>query len=244
MTFAYSSTSKICLTNIWHFLVGGKSDISNDVGKWYHQPRVTTRPFTRMHNLLLATIVHLTLVHLIESPEASLSPKVFTCMTIRLHQTLQLVLTLVQTIWCWHLVQTIGADNGADIGACSRVTRGENVSPIRENMFDNVWQHNYKFSRHCLANSLSHNNVVHIALHKITQNITKHSILKQQWWFNGEVNSGRTQHVSPPSLYHPTSPPVVNRKTRIQCVFTSVSCTSMLVYQSSPVPAYLRTSFH
>ena len=37
----------------------------------------------------------------------------------------------------------IGTDNGADIGAdiggaCSRVTRGESVSPIRENMFDNV----------------------------------------------------------------------------------------------------------
>ena len=181
------------------------------------------------------------LVHLIESPEASLSPKVFTCMTIRLHQTLQLVLTLVQTIWCWHLVQTIGADNGADIGACSRVTRGENVSPIRENMFDNVWQHNYKFSRHCLANSLSHNNVLHIALHKITQNITKHSILKQQWWFIGEVNSGWTQHVSPP-LYHPTSPSVVNQKTRIQCVFTRVSCTSILVYQSSPVTTYQYSS--
>ena len=37
---------------------------------------------------------------------------------------------------------SIGADNGTDIGAdngaCSRVTRGESVSPIRENMFDNV----------------------------------------------------------------------------------------------------------
>ena len=37
----------------------------------------------------------------------------------------------------------IGTDNGADIGAdiggaCSRVTRGESVSAIRENMFDNV----------------------------------------------------------------------------------------------------------
>ena len=217
MTFAYSSTSGICLPNIYDICVRQKIRSC----QWCAN-EITIMLFIRMQNsktpagitstmpqfaqetvddVLVWPItnnfspLHQTLVQLIESPGANLSPKtynflqqLFTFMTpdcTRLSDP-DIVWS---SVWCLVSGPMFGPDIGADITESPEAS----VSPIIYN-FSHVWQPGYrvfhqtlhqlqlstcvtnntvtKFSRHCVANSLSHC----VPLHYIrTRNLAEHS---------------------------------------------------------------------